>query len=494
MARTDVTRRGFLGTTAVAAAAAALPEGAQAAHEPLVKGQQRDPVDIVVVGAGISGLVAAREIVREGRSVVVLEARPRVGGRTLNAALGHGKVIEQGGEFAGPTQDHILALAAELGVDTFKTYDQGDYVYYRNGQHSVYRGVVPPDPSGTADAIKTVVQFDQMAAQIPPHAPWTAPHAQDWDGETVETWKRDNLATPDGRFLLDAAVENTVAVSARDISLLHMLFVIASAGNERTRGTLERMITTTGGAQERRFVGGSQLIPIRLAEQLGHRVILGAPVRRVVHTKTGVRVESDTVTVQGSRVIVAIAPALTAAIDYQPKLPALRAQLTQRFPQASGIKIQAVYDEPFWRHQGLAGQALGDAVPVKVTFDNSPPDGSPGVLTGFISGGTESRVWGTRPAHERRAAVLRSLTTYFGKRAGNPERYLELDWSEEQWTRGCGAGFTPPGVLLDYGTAIRQPIGRIHWAGSETSPYWNGYMDGAVRAGKRAAAEALKRI
>jgi monoamine oxidase len=494
MARADVTRRGFLGTTAAAAAAAALPEGTHAADQPLVKGQHHDPVDVVVVGAGISGLVAAREIARAGRSVAVLEARARVGGRTLNAALGHGKVIEQGGEFAGPTQDHILALAAELGVKTFKTYDHGDYVYYRHGQRSVYRGALPPDPSGTADAIKTIVQFDQMAAQIPPHAPWTARRAEDWDGETVETWKRDNLATPDGRFLLDAAVETTVAVSARDISLLHMLFVVASAGNERTRGTLERMISTTGGAQERRFVGGSQLIPIRLAEQLGHRVILGAPVRRIVHTKTGVRVQSDTVVVHGRRVIVAIAPALTAAIDYQPKLPALRAQLTQRFPQASGIKIQAVYDEPFWRHQGLAGQALGDAAPVKVTIDNSPPDGSPGVLTGFISGGTESRVWGTRPAHERRAAVLHSLAAYFGKRAGNPERYLELDWSQQQWTRGCGAGFTPPGVLLDYGTAIRQPIGRIHWAGTETSPYWNGFMDGAARAGKRAAAEALKRI
>jgi monoamine oxidase len=131
------------------------------------------------------------------------------------------------------------------------------------------------------------VQLDQMAAQIPPQAPWTAPQARDWDGETVETWKRANLPTPDGRFLLDAAVENTVAVPARDIPLLHMLFVVAGAGNERTRGTLERMITTTGGAQERRFVGGSQLIPIRLAEQLGDRVILGAPVRRIVHTKSG---------------------------------------------------------------------------------------------------------------------------------------------------------------------------------------------------------------
>jgi monoamine oxidase len=219
--------------------------------------------------------------------------------------------------------------------------------------------------------------------------------------------------------------------------------------------------------------------------------MLTQPVDAITQTATRVQVHAATTSLSAKRVIVAIPPPLTAGIAFSPPLPAPRAQLIQRWPQGSAISVQLVYDQPFWRKQGLNGMTISDTGPVKITFDNSPPDGSRGVLGGYVSGGTESRIWGQRSPQERRRAVLDNYAAYFGTEAAQPRAYLERDWSAEAWTRGCAFGFTPPGVLLDYGQAIRAPVNRVHWAGTETATYWNGYMEGAIRSGQRAAAEAL---
>jgi monoamine oxidase len=213
-------------------------------------------------------------------------------------------------------------------------------------------------------------------------------------------------------------------------------------------------------------------------------------VRRIVQTKSGVRVECDKLVVRGKQVIVAMAPSLAGRIDYHPKLPALRDQLSQRVPNGSVIKCEAVYDKPFWRGKGFSGQVVSDDDPVRITFDNTPPDGSPGVLLGFIEGHA-ARVWGRRSAADRRKAVLANFATYFGAQALKPRAYYEKNWTNDSWTRGCYTGYMPPGALIDFGTALRKPFRRIHWAGTETATIWSGYMDGAVRSGKRAAKEAL---
>lgn len=492
-----LTRRGLLGVGAAAGAAAALP-GVAAASSRSKKHRRRTPrkADVVVVGAGLAGLNAAREVAAAGKSVIVLEARPRVGGRTLNHSLGNGKVVEVGGQWVGPTQDAILALAKDLGVKTFKTYNDGDYVYVRNGTMTRYKangplGAVPPDPTGVADAFGAILKLNGMAKDVPVDAPWTAKHAVEWDSQTFETWKLANTTTASGRFLLDLAIQAAWAAEPRDVSLLHVLFYIRAATNETTAPDMQRLVNTAGGAQESRFVGGSQLVSILLAKRLGQqRVLLGAPVRRIVQERGGATVVSDRGTFRARQVIVTGPPALTGRIDYQPILPADRAQLIQRFPQGSAIKCEAIYDKPFWRDKGLAGQVTSDAEPVRITFDNSPPDGSPGVLLGFIEG-QAARTYARKSAKERRDAVLKNFAAYFGDEALTPRDYVEKNWSGEEWTRGCYVGFTPPGVLLDYGPAIRAPFGRIKWAGAETATYWNGYMDGAVRSGARAAKEVL---
>ncbi len=452
--------------------------------------------DVCVVGAGLAGLTAARELTRRGRSVVVLEARDRVGGRTLNHPIGGGEIAEAGGQFVGPTQDRVLALATALKVGTFPTWNTGKNVYFRNGKRTLFDadgplGAIPPDPDAVGDLLQAVTKLDGIAKTIPVEAPWQAPDAAALDGQTFETWLRANMTTEGGRFLNDSAAESIWGFDPHEASLLFVCWYIRVAGNEQTLGSLLRIINVKDGAQERRFVGGSQTLSLRMARALGRRVVLETPVREIVQRGRGVSVRSDRVTVDAKRVIVAIPPALAGRIDYEPGMPPARDQLTQRMPMGALLKCEAVYERPFWRAAGLSGQAVSDRSPMKVTYDNSPPDAEPGVLFGFI-GGDDARTWAAKSAAARKAAVLAGFATYFGEAARRPRRYFEQNWTTEEWSRGCPVGFTPPGVLTEYGPAIRARVGRVHWAGTETSTYWNGYMDGAVRSGEHAAAEVVR--
>ncbi|MPY98653.1 MAG: FAD-dependent oxidoreductase [Actinophytocola sp.] len=488
-----LSRRVFLGSAAATAAGVATP-GSAAAH-PAGNKPADDRADVVVIGAGLAGLTTARELSRAGRSVLVLEARDRVGGRILGHRLGTGDTTELGAEFIGPTQDRIAALAAELDVGTYRTYDTGDYVYYRDGQRTRYSasgplGPIPPDPTGAAEAGVAIQLLNEHASQVPVDAPWQAGNAEEWDSQTFHTWIQQHTQTEGGRFLLHVATKAIFSAEPRDLSLLYVLAYIARAGNENQPGNIERLVSTTGGAQMYRFIGGSQLVPERMAAELGDRVQLDAPVRRIVQVPDGVRVVSDAGTVTARRVVVAVPPPLAARITYDPPMPAARDQLTQRFPMGSVTKVVATYPEPFWRADGLAGQAVSDTGPVQVTFDNTPHDGAPGALMGFIEADHARALDDADVATIRREA-LHNFATYFGPRALEPTDFVLSRWDNDVWSRGCPVAFGPPGLLLGYGPAIRQPVGRIHWAGTETSTYWTGYLDGAVRSGHRAAREVL---
>jgi monoamine oxidase len=445
--------------------------------------------DVIVVGAGLAGLAAARRLRARDVSVVVVEARERVGGRVLNHDIGDGKVVEVGGQWIGPTQDRLAALATELGVETFPTYSRGHNLIEYGGSLRRYKGTIPRiNPVVLLDVERAQRRLNQLARSVPLDAPWDTPNAAKLDGQTLATWMRRNLATKPGRMLLELGVEAVWAAQPEDFSLLHALFYIHSAGS------LERLFDTEGGAQQDRFVGGSQLVPIRMAEELGEeRLVLGAPVRRVEHSDAGVTVHADDHVLHGKRAIFALAPTLAARIAYDPPLPGHRDQLTQRMPLGTVAKCMAIYDEPFWRAEGLSGQAASDVGPVRLTFDNSPPDGSPGVLLGFLEG-RRARELGRIPEPERRAAVIDCFTRLFGPRAASPDAYVELLWAEEEWTRGCYGCHMPTGAWTNYGPALHPPIGPLHWAGAEYAHVWSGYMEGAVRSGEAAAAEVVGRL
>lgn len=483
---TGLSRRRFVG----GAVAGAALLGAPGVTRPALARSGRRPsgqleADVVVIGAGFAGLAAARRIAAAGRSVLVVEARDRVGGRVVNTTLPSGQPIEIGGQWVGPTQDRLRHLADEVGVGTFPTHDEGDYVDHRNGLTYRYDGRIPFGAgAGAAEAGVVIERWNEQAARLDPERPWAADDAVAWDSQTVHSWMEDNLVSPDGKALLELAVEAVWSVQPRDLSFLHAMFYVASAGS------VEQLLETSGGAQQDRFVGGSQEVALRVAEQLGDRVLLSSPIQTIRRTPDDVQVVGDGFTIRARRAIVAMAPALAGRLTYDPPLPGRRDQLTQRMPMGSVIKVMCVYDTPFWRDDGLAGQATSDTGPVKITFDNSPPDGSAGVLLGFFEG-QAAREWGHRTAQERRQATLDSFARYFGDRARDVRAYLEKDWDADPWARGGYVGITPPGVLLDYGSALREPVDRIHWAGTETATRWNGYMDGAVRSGERAATEVL---
>jgi monoamine oxidase len=442
--------------------------------------------DVAVVGAGLAGLAAARDLAAGGASVVVLEARDRVGGRRESVPLGDG-IFDLGGQWLGPTQHRMLKLVGDLGLETFPTYDLGRKILMVGDRRSTYKGTIPKmSPLKLIAIQRSLMKMESLAKRV--RTDRESPNASRLDGTSVETWKLRNLPQRATRGTFDVAIRTIFGAEPAEVSLLYALWYAAAAGG------FMPLVEVTNGAQETRFVTGSQQVSLRLAEPFGRELILNAAARRVVQDPEGVTVESDAGTHRARRVIVAVPPTLAGRIAYDPPLPALRDELSQRYPMGATLKAHALYDRAFWRESGLSGEVVfADARPVSVAFDNSTHDGAQPALVAFVVG-RQARQIGALPENERRRAVLDALATAFGSHVLDPVAYVDRDWSAEPWTRGCPTGFMPPGVLTTFGPALREPVGRIHWAGTETATEWAGYMEGAVQSGERAAREALSAL
>jgi monoamine oxidase len=377
--------------------------------------------DVVIIGAGLSGLYAARALVAAGVDVLVLEAQNRVGGRTRTTHLADGTCIDEGGQWVSPGQDHIVQLAAALGVALFPGWREGLTVDWHNGQRSTYHGLFPPgDPAVAPAARNAAARLTQMAGTVPLETPWTAPQATAWDQQTLHSWLAANVGPARARNAIARAIEGVVASGPGGTSLLAALFCI------RSGDALGPFVAAHDPGPAQRVASGAQQLASRMAAALGDRVRLDAWASHITHHAAGVRVTAGALEVRARRAIIAMAPAMAGRVRYTPALPVARDQLTQRTPMGWVITVHCVYPTRFWRDDGLSAQVTSDAGGVRVTADTSPPSGSPGVLVGFIAGAAARRLAPVTRA-ERRGAVLADLVRYFGP---------------------CGAAPGVPGVLV----------------------------------------------
>lgn len=443
-------------------------------------------VDYCVVGAGFAGLTAALRLKQAGRSVALLEARDRVGGRTFTVTRPDGTWIDRGGAWIGPGQDRIYAMMDEFGVPEYKQHNDGDAMMIVGGKKHRYGGTIPwtVSPWAVTNLGLGLRAVEKMCKAIPREAPWEAKQAEEWDRISLGEWIEKNTMSRQARDMLDMALAGLYTSAASETSLLWALLQTGSAGGPTFA------ISGKGGSQDARPVGGMGAIYRPMAAELGDALHLSQPVRQITQDDDGVTVNADDLTVRARRVIVAIPLAIATSIVYEPTLPVDRAFLHQRMPSGAVFKISIIYDEPFWRADGLSGQSAAPGSPATLTIDACTDTGDPGIMC-VISEGPAARRLGTLDAEERKAVVIGELVDRFGSKANAHREFHEQNWTVECYSGGGMISHAPPGVLTQFGYTLREPCGRVHWAGTESSAVMCGWIDGAIRSGERAAAEVM---
>jgi monoamine oxidase len=470
-------RRTALQAIAAIAAAPAIARAGQGANT-------ARSADAIVIGAGFAGLAAAKALRAAGVEPLVIEARDRVGGRTCPGTIA-GLTIDLGGMWVGPTQTSLTALAREYGVETYPQYITGKSAIELDGKLRSSEG----EDYGALlslpvkiDVAQLVYRLTSLSDSIDPERPWAHPKAEEFDAMTLQTWLNEHTHTAGAMSFMVSLIRSVFCAEPADLSFLYCLFYLRSGGN------LEELTTFRNGAQQRLFVGGVHQLAQRMADQLGERVLLNSPVSDIAQDAEGVTVTCPNGAYRAKTLIVAIAPVLAGRINYSPLLPHKRDALTQRMPMGSVIKVWIAYPTPFWRAKGFSGLYSSDVAPFGPAFDVTPPGTKAGILAGFFDA-SNSVQWSARTKEERRAEVIRSIKSAFGAEADFPLEYVEKNWTQERYSLGCYTGTLGPGAMTQFGPTLRERIGRIFFAGTESSAIWAGYIEGALRSGSRAAKE-----
>lgn len=442
-----------------------------------------ESADVVIIGAGVCGLTAATRLVAAGHTVIVVEARDRVGGRLETREI-DGVRLELGGQWVSPEQDALKRTIRDLGLETFQRYREGDSVYLtEDGERRRFTGEIFPTAQETAAEIERLIALlDALVAEIDPDAPWAHPRAAELDAISWSAFLEGQSSDAEARANVSLYIaEAMLTKRATDFSALQALLMAASATSFSTLVDADEIL-------DARVVGGLQLVPLRLAAALGDRVRLGHPVRSLAWGDGGVTVTADGLTVTAKQALVAVPPNLYDRISYVPPLPGTRQQAHQHTSLGLVLKIHAAYPTPFWREEGLSGTAFSPFRLVHEAYDNSNHGEPGGILVAFVSDAKADALLHLSAA-ERRTRILASLAEYYGPQALEPTVYYESDWVNEEWTRGAYAASFDIGGLTRYGATLTAPVGPIHWGSSDLAGLGYQHVDGAIRVGERVAVE-----
>ena len=441
--------------------------------------------DIVIIGAGASGLTAASELRKAGLTVAVLEARDRVGGRLHTDDI-DGAMLEIGGQWVSPDQDALKETITELGLETFARYREGESVYIdAAGERTRFKGEIFPVPAETERAmVALIATLDELVAQMDPDRPWAHPRAVELDQISFRRWLEQETDDQEARDNISLFIAGAMLTKpAHAFSTLQALLMAASAGSFSNLVDADFIL-------DERVVGGLQRVPILLAENLGDDVFLGQAARTVRWGDVGVSVLTDDLEVRARRVIVAVPPVLYTRISFDPPLPRRQQMMHQHLSMGFVIKVHAVYETPFWREDGLSGTAFSPYELSHEAYDNTNFGDPRGTLVGFVSDEAADDVF-TVSAEERKQRILTSLSHYFGEKALTPVVYYESDWGTEEWTRGAYAASFDLGGLARFGADLRTPVGPIFFSCSDLAGKGYQHVDGAIRMGRETAAEIV---
>ncbi|WP_284982809.1 NAD(P)/FAD-dependent oxidoreductase [Arthrobacter sp. efr-133-TYG-118] len=445
--------------------------------------------DVVIVGAGPSGLTAARELKKAGLSVAVLEARDRVGGRTWTDTI-DGAMLEIGGQWVSPDQTALMGLLDDLGLKMYSRYRDGESVYLApDGNRTRYTGAsFPVSETTAAEMDKLTAILDGLAAEIGPEEPWAHPKARELDTISFHHWLRQNSTDEEacnniGLFIAGGMLTKP----AHAFSALQAVLMAASAGSFSN-------LTDEDFILDKRVIGGMQQVSLLIAAELGNDVVLNSPVRTINWDPAGeghrVTVESERATVNARFVIMAVPPNLYSRVSFNPPLPRRQHQMHQHQSLGLVIKVHAVYSTPFWREDGLSGTGFGADALVQEVYDNTNHGDTRGTLVGFISDEKADAVF-ELSAEDRKKKVLESIASFLGEKALDAEVYYESDWGSEEWTRGAYASSYDLGGLHRYGKDQHANVGPIYWSSSDLAAEGYQHVDGAVRMGQAAAARIV---
>lgn len=447
--------------------------------------QPQPTYDVIIIGAGYAGLAAGLALQKAGKKFLLLEARNRCGGRILTEYFSADQYTDLGGQWIGPGHEHMYALAKEFGIDTFHTHDAGKSSLLLNGKLKLYKGIIPPLPLFALLSVdRAIRKINKLAKTIDLEKPFASPLALEWDSMSLADWMQQQMKNETAKKMFAIAAEAVFATDASTLSFLHALFYIKSSGN------LDYLMNIHKGAQQDRIKGGAQSICIKMAEALGNSIQYEKVVTQINQDENGVRVSGEGFEYNALHCIVAIPPVAATDISFTPAVPTAQWNLMQSSFMGSVVKCYAVYATPFWRKEFKNGLVAAPDEMTSVVFDNSPWNGSKGILMGF-SLAEKAKQLLQHDIAERKEMIKAGFVRIFGPAAAELEYYTDKSFTEEPFTKGCYAGMFPPGMLTQYKASLATPFNRIHWAGTETSTQFNGYMEGAVRSGERAVMEVI---